>query len=280
MMEHPIFVPFRDDHLAAVVAVPDSPVRSLVVLLQGLGSPRAHRYSLWTRTARRLADRGIASVRMDYPELGDSTGLFPNFLNDPPVEEVAAVTQVVLDALGLETFGVAGNCLGTRSALALADRMEACVSVECILPNTPKDLLRGEGRRAPHRAAGVIAKKTPRLARIVRRHVHSERIEPRFRFIPDVRRALRSTRVLFLYLGKEEVGRRLERGVADLAERDPNIEPGRAIVRVIPATGLWGMRLPLELQPLVIDSVVEWMDGTLPGGSPAIESLAPAQPSR
>ena len=75
MNEHPMFVPWADgEHLAAMLTVPDAPSRGLVLLLQGLGPPRSHRYQLWTRTARALAERGIASVRMDYPQVGDSTG--------------------------------------------------------------------------------------------------------------------------------------------------------------------------------------------------------------
>lgn len=265
--EHPIYAPFRGEHLAAVVTVPDSTPRSMVLLLQGIGAPRSHRYGLWTRISRDLANRGIASVRLDYPEMGDSTGSFPSDMNAPPVDEAMCLAELGLGALGLDSFGIAGNCLGARTALGVATRMDSCVSIGCVLPSSPKSVLRGAGRTAPHRAAGRVAKRVPRFARVVRRHVDTEHIQPRLRFVPEVPTALRSARILFLYLGKEETGRLLEQGVGALIDHEGDIPSDRALVKTIPATGTSGMRLSLALQPLVIDSLVNWMDETLPATS-------------
>jgi pimeloyl-ACP methyl ester carboxylesterase len=63
--EHPIFVPHRSDHVAAVISLPASTPRGLVLLIQGGVAPRSHRNRLWTRIARDLAQRGVASVRME-----------------------------------------------------------------------------------------------------------------------------------------------------------------------------------------------------------------------
>ena len=74
MTEYPVFVPWRGGHLAAVVALPERPVRGLVVLSTGTGAPRSHRHQVWAVAAERLAAGGFASVRWEYPGLHDSTG--------------------------------------------------------------------------------------------------------------------------------------------------------------------------------------------------------------
>src|SRR5206468_3179120 len=73
--EFPVFVPSRGERIGAVIAVPDADPRGLVLLMPGGGgAPRAHRYAMYTKVARGLAERGIASVRMDWRGVGDSTG--------------------------------------------------------------------------------------------------------------------------------------------------------------------------------------------------------------
>ncbi|MGQ0670442.1 MAG: alpha/beta fold hydrolase [Actinomycetota bacterium] len=267
MIESPIFVPFEGERLAAIVTIPESTPRALVLMLQGLGATRSHRYGLWARTARSLAERGLASVRMDYPELGDSTGSFPSNMNDPPVKEATAVAGVALDSLGLDAMGIVGNCLGAKTGLAMAARMESCVSVGCNLPSSPKSLLRGAGRTAPHRAARRAGKRFPRIARGVRRVVPTHRIKPRLRFIPEVPEALASTDVLFLYLGQEEASRRFGEAVDGLVADGGSGSSRRAEVRLIPAGNTSGMLLDLKLQPIVIEHLVGWMDETLPAAA-------------
>ncbi len=261
--DHPMFVPFGREHLAAVITLPEVPARSLVVLLQGLGAPRSHRYSLWARTARGLASRGIASVRMDYPEVGDSTGQFPGDMHQPPVAEAMAVTQVALERVGLETYGMVGNCLGAKTALQIAAANEGCVSVGCILPGSPKSILQGEGRTAPHRAARRLSKRAPRLGSVGRKVLQSHRIKPRLRFLPEVADTIRGADLMLLYLGTMEASQRL-RGGLDALVTEAGESTTRAEVVHVPAGITTGMRLSLEEQPKVIDAIVDWMDETLP----------------
>jgi hypothetical protein len=274
-VEYPIFVEHNGDFVAAVVTTPPSAPRALVLLLQGLGAPRSHRYRLWTRTARALADREIASVRLDYPEMGDSTGTYPLSLMSPPVEEAMRVANVAADALGVSTFGIAGNCLGGRTALGLADRLTGCQSIVSILPDSIEDVLQKEGATATRRAARRLHRMAPRrLLHRVRRSLRSgpptgkakaktRSSNARLRLIPEVFSALRTSRLLLLHLGGEEEGAQLDRCLdEELGRRE--MDRDRAVVRTIPATNLIGMRLPLPVQPQVIDAIVDWMDRTLP----------------
>jgi pimeloyl-ACP methyl ester carboxylesterase len=259
--EHPIFIPCGREYLAAVITLPASKPQGGVVFLQGLNSPRSHRYQLWTKSARRLAELNIASVRIDYPEVGDSTGEFPAVLDDPPVQEAETVARFLLEALGVSAVGVIGNCIGARAGLALARRMEQCVSVCCIVPQTPKSYLVSGGRSAPHRAAKNLAKKLPRLAKIARGVLHTERIDFRYHFVPDVPGAMRAADVLFIFLGKEEVARRLE---SELARLDDGSMMRGPYVHWIEAGDTSGMRIPIDLQERVIDEAIGWMQATLP----------------
>lgn len=274
MIEYPIFVPHGQNHLSALVTVPDEPPRALVLLLQGWGAPRSHRYGLWTRTARLLAGRGLASVRMDYPGIGDSTGRLPEMtFRSTPAAEARAVAEVVLDALGLSTLGIAGNCLGARTAALVGAGWDACRSVACILHQTPRAVLQGEGMTAAGRGARQVGRRAPKLRRAVGRFLRARRPEPRIRFLPEVSAILREGSLLFLFLGQEPIGRRLERAVADLGARRGDGSAGRTEVRTVHAEATTEQfRLSLALQPVVIDAVVDWMDRTLP---PSPESSAP-----
>ena len=82
------------------------------------------------------------------------------------------------------------------------------------------------------------------------------------RFRPEVAASLASSSALFLFLGKEELGRSLESGVAGLAR---HVGPGRRTeVRSMPILGTSGFRIPLSVQPVVMAMLVDWLDQTLP----------------
>jgi len=272
-MEYPIFVPFRGEHLAAVVTTTESTPRGVAVLLQGLGAPRSHKHRLWTRTAQGLSERGIAAVRLDWPELGDSTGSFPGDLHAPPVAEATAVTEVAVEALGVEAVGITGNCLGAKTALNMAVQMDSCISIGCILPGDPKNVLRGDGRTAPHRAARRLSKKAPKLGSFGRRVLRSHRIKPRIRFLPEVEATIRRADLMLLYLGKEEAAGRVRTGLAALSD-EVGQTGHRAEVRHIRTGNSTGMRLAIAEQQAVVDSVVAWFDETMPGSAPAAAEAA------
>ncbi|MBA3728545.1 MAG: alpha/beta fold hydrolase [Actinobacteria bacterium] len=268
MRDHPLFVPFRGDHLAAVVTTPEQTARGLVVFLQGAGgATRTHRYRLWTRAARRLAGDGIASVRMDYRGIGDSTGAYAFEMEAPPVEEALTVVTLVLDRLGLDGFGVVGNCIGARTAFGLAARTESCRSVACILPMALGPVLERRGENGVASLGASTAKLLP--GRVAHWASRVRRLgpfggRPDLRFIPEVSIAVRGgTKVLFLHGGTEESRQRLVAGAKAL----PAVALGEGASPVqiwrMPAEGTSGFR-PLETQRVVVDSVTEWMDRTLP----------------
>ncbi len=260
MSDHPVFVPCGGDHLAAVITLPEHEPRALAVLLQGLGAPRSHKNRFWTRMARELAARDIASVRTDYPEFGDSTGTLTG-RTYPLTDEAIAVTEFALETTGLHDYGVAGNCLGAWTGFAMASVDSRCVSVASLLLGSPENILQGQGRTAVGRAARRSARRTPRMRRVARRLLRTERLDPRMRFRPEVPSGLRSANSLFLFLGKEELGRSLAQAVAELPGGSGRI----AEVRTMNVLGTSGFQLPLGVQPEVMAVLVDWLDRTLPG---------------
>ena len=202
--EHPMFVPFAGEHLGSILTLPDSDARGVVLLLQGLGASRSHKNRVWTRLARTLAEDGIASVRMDYPDLGDSTGRLRADLDDPPVEEAEAVVRQAMEASGTDTFAVVGNCMGLRAGFALASRTDDCISVASILLGSAKPLLRGQGFSPSGRAVKRATKRLPTLARTVRRLMPHAHLEQRLRFLPEVEAVLRTRGGYFLFFGRPE----------------------------------------------------------------------------
>ena len=283
MNEHPIFVPFGEDYLAAVVTVPEETARSAVLLLQGsAGTPRSHRHRLWTRTCRALAARGFVAIRMDYRGVGDSSGPYGFAMDRPPLDEARAVAELVLGSLGLDRLGVVGNCVGARVALGLATRLDQCASVASVLPMALGPVLRGQGRTPATRAALAFAKRYSAVRRVGRwfgAGRAGRRLGPGVRFIPEVPAALRSADLMFLHGGTERSRAKLARGVAALRSEAGDGRGHRAEAWRLDFEGRAGFR-PIEVQQAVIDSVVRWMEQTLAAAQPAPTSIGEGRPAR
>src|SRR5947207_11698049 len=131
----PVYVRHGTEQLAAILTVPAHP-RGLVALLQGFGATRSHRNRLWTWISTDLAGRGIASVRFDYPGMGDSTGEPGWDLSTPPTEAAARVVDVACRMLGANEYEVAGNCIESRMELDIGEANRSCTSVADVLPGS------------------------------------------------------------------------------------------------------------------------------------------------
>jgi pimeloyl-ACP methyl ester carboxylesterase len=115
----------------------------VVVLLPGGGytfSPQRNRWGV--RLADAVGARGLSTVRLDWPGIGDSSGEADRFdLAHPNVEDARQVLAAVRDR-GYRSWIAVGNCFGARTALALADENPAGV----VLISPPvRDHARGEG---------------------------------------------------------------------------------------------------------------------------------------
>jgi pimeloyl-ACP methyl ester carboxylesterase len=246
MEEHPVFIPYGEWHLAATLALPSGDPRGLVLLLTGLAATRSHRFGMWTRAARRLAeDLSLASLRLDYAGTGDSTRYAARWTGDT-WEQVAAALRFGLGATGVSAFGVAGNCLGGRHALRLAAERPDCVGAVCIRPDL-----------APTEPRGLLG-----IARRIRgssEPVSGERreVDPGTR---ELLIASAPTRVLFLFGRTEarDVDHAARAALSELLRQLPEPADGRLELRVLEDVPLVGFR-SVEAQARTIDAVREWM---------------------
>jgi pimeloyl-ACP methyl ester carboxylesterase len=274
--EHPVFIPFRDERLAGIVTLPDEVPRGLVLLLQGMGAPRSHKYRLWTRTARLLAERGFASLRFDYEELGDSTGSFTSHLDDPPLEEAITATTFVMRALGVKSVVAVGNCMGARAALALGNRMQECTAVVCILPGNLEAILLNDPKVGIAETDGSFSRPDATTTG------SSTSATPTPVYVPDFLATVDRADTLLVYLGSDAPFRRLARIVASLPDSSKRKE-GTVRTMLLPMNSITQFRLTMTMQPLLIDAIVDWIDarpaadtGALPVRADTVDSRSDA----
>jgi alpha/beta superfamily hydrolase len=264
--EFPVFVPHQDEHLAAVLCVPDGPPKALVLLLTGIGAPRSHRFQVWARVARRLAGQGYASIRMDYGGLGDSTGSLEELpLVEAPWQEARDVAHFAMRAIGTDRLGIAGNCLGATVALKVASEMPESMASVGVLTR-----LRDPGAtyQVLHRTRGWRVVSILKSNRFIRR-VFIQRIKGlKGRSLPGIRdqlsRALARQNILFVYsLADDDVYTREVQALLDnMLASLPRERRDRFELRILPEGPLARLE-SLSSQSMVIDTVSEWLVGTL-----------------
>jgi pimeloyl-ACP methyl ester carboxylesterase len=273
--EFPVFVPWRGEHLAAVVAVPERGPRGLAVFSSVPGSPRTHRHQVWARAAERLGDRGIASVRFEFVGLDDSTGSSVEVsMAVSPLDQILAVTRFAQRAVGADPVVAAGNCLGAQAALALAAELPECTGAVCMLPPAVRS---GAVWGVIERAQGGRIQVRLRSNRLLRRLV----VRPLERFDLKVRpavgepllRALEHARVLFLYDQSNLASRsRAFPKVRALVGKLPEPHRSRFELRVLPSRGLQQFAT-IDVQETSLEALVEWVDVCLPAEQVSMQAL-------
>lgn len=110
----------------AVHTAPLSAPADVGVILahSGVNNFSAHRNGVWTTISRRLAAKGIPSLRFDFAGTGESSGQFTLRIGGQP----AADTEAAMDALraaGCRRLLVVGSCFGSvPSVVAAAARAD------------------------------------------------------------------------------------------------------------------------------------------------------------
>jgi pimeloyl-ACP methyl ester carboxylesterase len=262
--EYPVFVPLGDEHIAAMITLPDGEPRGLAVLMTGIGAHRSHRHAIWTKASRILAERGIASARFDHLGLGESTSEKRAWtLGDVPIEPARAVTRFALRATGAKDLVAIGNCWGAWTSLLLGSEVPECRGVAFI--RAPIVLVPTRGWR------GLLTKRGRRLLarRLLRRNKHVQRLQlpegvvaPKGGALPDLRPAvrtvLRRSRILFLFgRGEATFTAQAQRSLRLMIEDLSPEERARLETKIIPGRTLTGFE-SIETQEALIGSVVEF----------------------
>lgn len=273
MKEYPIFVPYEGEHLAAVLAVPDRRARGLVALMCGVGAPRSHRFQMWTRTARHLADLGMASVRLDYLGIGDSTGSVRKWgpeLEPQLLDQAMNAVRVAMEATGVDKVAFVGNCLGGRFSLLMASKMSETAGAVCILPMVAtQGRVKSRLSKAKRSRLARFVRNNPLLRRLVLAPLRELGGKVPASTADHLLRALSRGRIIFVFGQGDHALTKNVRDQIDgvLAKATPEYRD-RFDLHVLPEGPLAGFE-SIDIQDAVIAGVPAWLDEVFP---PAAEA--------
>lgn len=265
MREFPVFVPAGDDHVAAVVTVPDEPPRGVVLLLAGTGRHNAIGSTLSARLSTELARHGLASARLDYAGVGDSPGLVEQWNpadSGSATEQARAVLSVVSEALGVDRFAEVGTCYGSRVALSLVEN-PSCVGAVCLAPPILDFGGLGRmGRQVRDRRLGSFIRSNAALRRLIvaplRRFLRASKPAPR---VVGAFAHLDRARLVFLYgernTQEDHYSGRARQSIEAALTGLPEEQRARFELRILPGGPLTTFDgLPHEEQAEILDVVV------------------------
>lgn len=114
--ERPTIFECDGDRLIGIIAHPERPIETGVVIIVGGPQYRAGSHRQFTLLARQLAEQGIASIRFDYRGMGDSEGNMRNFeAIDADIK--AAIDTVMAQVPGIKKIALWGLCDAASAAL-------------------------------------------------------------------------------------------------------------------------------------------------------------------
>lgn len=108
--------------LLGVAAIPEQPSSVAVLFLVGGPQYRAGSHRQFTLLARFLAEQGFASLRFDYPGMGDSEGQ-PVAFADCQSEVGAAVEQLLRVSPAVQEVVLWGLCDAASTAMIVAHKL-------------------------------------------------------------------------------------------------------------------------------------------------------------
>ncbi|KRT78092.1 MAG: alpha/beta hydrolase [Armatimonadetes bacterium CSP1-3] len=149
--EFPIAYTAAGEDIFGIVTSPPRPHGIGVVLLSGGDFiPSTNRNRLYVRMARRLAAAGYHVLRFDYHGVGESTGDIQGYSSDRPFVHDVSGAVAWFERAGISEVVLVGNCFGSRTALAAAERVAGLKAI--VLISSPvRDFRSGE--RVPTRLA-------------------------------------------------------------------------------------------------------------------------------
>jgi alpha/beta superfamily hydrolase len=272
MREFPVWIPVGEERLSATITVPDGEPRGLVLLMPGGGgAPRSHRYAMFTTVARELAPRGIASARMDWQGIGDSTGRASYRFHALPGEAAAEIARFAMKATGTSTFGMAGNCGGARTALLTLPMIpEASSAVLMML----KPLTGTRSEKQSVRKAKRMVRGIPKIGRMLRGAYWAMRWRKGNPVLDRVKALSPAIDILFLEASTVKVGR-LPKFVEELKAKAGK---RRLELRFFPGGATRAFQ-SLERQDFALEGMIDWFDRTLPGSAPTTDSRPATAPA-
>jgi pimeloyl-ACP methyl ester carboxylesterase len=261
--EHPVFLPQGEDHVAAVLTVPTGQARGLVVLMTGGGgAPRSHRSAVFTRVARSLAERNIASIRIDPRGLGDSTGKPFFSLKEMPVEHTLTAARFAMRATGIDVLGMAGNCGGARATMQLFPRLPELRTAALLFV---KPLAVAQSTTPAAQRARILVGRIPGVGRAAKKAYWLTKSGRARSVVEQLRSMVGRVDLLLLESDSDRAGKLLQGGygLGSNGSHGPRVGGRRFEIREFPGGATRAFRSP-ERQRFAIDTLVTWFDETFP----------------
>jgi pimeloyl-ACP methyl ester carboxylesterase len=256
-VEIPYWVPHGDTAIAVCLTVPPDATRLVALLQVGGGVPRTHRNRAWVYAARQLAERGVATLRMDYPGTGDSTGEASLSLERPPADAVIEVIDHARRVTGIDRIGVAGQCLGVRTAIEAASAISACDSLVLVMPVTLRPALRGSDGPRLAVVRKATAGRLRRLKRRARQRWDHLDVRRGASLDPAIETVTSRADLLLLHGGTSASRAWLDARAAELSAASPR---HRVQMQALPTIGASGFRA-LDVQVATRAALTEWFAG-------------------
>lgn len=132
-LEQGVVFPSGDNKLVGIVAVPDEPASTAVLIVVGGPQYRVGSHRQFTLLARQLAEAGIASLRFDYTGMGDSEGKKRSF--EESEGDIFAALGALNDAVsGLSGVVLWGLCDAASTAMMFAHRFPEVTGMVLLNP--------------------------------------------------------------------------------------------------------------------------------------------------
>jgi alpha/beta superfamily hydrolase len=276
--EYPVFVPVADHHTAAIVTLPDGDPRGVVLFTTGGGGAlRSQRFRLWTRAARGLAERGIASVRMEYPGVGDSTGTHRLGLgwSKLPVDDVIALAGFATAVTGTDQLGLCGNCAGARASIRAAESLPTCRSLVLFWLKPLASADRATQKRLRLAVRVLRHAPAPIKRAIARTYWTREARAGHGAGVADTLRMAAEGRDLLLIDTDSALAGQLPDVMSDLKRTS---DGHRIELRRVESTSMQAFESISE-QEVALESVIEWFDASFPRGGSAGDGPIPSTTS-
>ncbi len=133
MAEKPVVITINDKQLAADINIVSE---KAVILISGWGGTRYGPQRILWRTAKKLSDDGISTLRLDFAGRGDSPGSPYDATLDSMIDDVSTAIQWLQQEHKISDISLIGICSGANVALGVASLHKLVNKIVCwsILP--------------------------------------------------------------------------------------------------------------------------------------------------
>jgi pimeloyl-ACP methyl ester carboxylesterase len=135
--ELPLYFPAGEDTLFGIVTRTEGSTGYGAILLTGGGAtaPSTNRNRVSVHLARRLATRGLSTLRFDYHGIGESAGVLAGApkVDEPYLIDLAGAASCIREH-GVDRITLIGSCFGARTALAAGPDVRDIAAVVLVSP--------------------------------------------------------------------------------------------------------------------------------------------------